>query len=212
MCMHFPFGLSLKSHLDLIFFIIILKSVWICCNLLFPWCSKRSILCSIPAVLKYINIRLKHAIGFFWTRLTPDVCSNTAIMVHNEVCFTALPQYIQWSICRQWRLENADGYILLHPPRPQCHPLKLPTECRGVNSWGSSVIGWHTHGTACGPLQAAQAGLGIAFGSYVVMCSTHSSWKRKVLTRWSYGSFINEEAAGTNRSTCSFGILRETHS
>lgn len=136
--------------------------------------------------------------------------STTAIMVHNEVCFT-LPSYTvkYMQAVETW---NTDGYILLHPPRPQCHPLKLPTECRGVNSWGSSVIGWHTHGTACGPLQAAQAGLGIAFGSYVVMCSTHSSWKRKVLTSWSYRSFINEDAAGTNRSTCSFGILRETHS
>lgn len=36
--------------------------------------------------------------------------------------------------------------------------------------------------------------------------------KKKVLTSWSYHSFINEEALGINRSTCSFGILRETHS
>lgn len=36
--------------------------------------------------------------------------------------------------------------------------------------------------------------------------------KKKVLTSWSYRSFINEEALGINRSTCSFGVLRETHS
>lgn len=36
--------------------------------------------------------------------------------------------------------------------------------------------------------------------------------REKVLTSWSYHSFINEEALGINRSTCSFGILTETHS
>lgn len=51
-------------------------------------------------------------------------------------------------------------------------PSSCQVECRGVNSRGSSVIGWHTHtGTACGTLQAAEAGLGIAFGSSPVMFS-----------------------------------------
>lgn len=70
-------------------------------------------------------------------------------------------------------------------------------------------------GTACGPLQAAEAGLGVAFGSDLLLCSFTLrilSEKEKVLTNWSYRSFINEEAFGINRSTCSFGILRETHS
>lgn len=66
-------------------------------------------------------------------------------------------------------------------------------------------------GAACGPLKATEA-----FGSYLILCSFTlpilSQKKEKVLTNWSYPSFINEEAFGINRSTCSFGILRETHS
>lgn len=70
-------------------------------------------------------------------------------------------------------------------------------------------------GAACGPLKAAEAGLGVAFGSSLLLCAftLHIlSGKKKVLTNWSYRSFINEEAFGINRSTCSLGILRETHS
>lgn len=69
---------------------------------------------------------------------TADMCLNRAIMVPNEVCFAA-PVYTVNYIhqrCGEEGLENADRYILLHtpPPRPQCHPLQLPSECRGVNS------------------------------------------------------------------------------
>lgn len=72
-------------------------------------------------------------------------------------------------------------------------------------------------GTACGPLKAAEAGLGVAFGSFCALSHCIFFLKKKnnnnqVLTSWSHRSFINEEAFGINRSTCSFGILRETHS
>lgn len=87
-----------------------------------------------------------------------------------------------------------------------------------MNSWAPSAIGW----CAQAPLQTIKGtGLGVAFGSYLLLCSftlyilsgeiKKKKKSEKVLTNWSYRSFINEEAFGINRSTCSFGILRETH-
>lgn len=144
-----------------------------------------------------------------------DVCLQRDMMLHNDVCFTAAPlstvndMHRQW---RQWGLENADGYILLHLPRPQCRPLKLPRECRGVNSWGSSVIGWHTHRHSLWNLTGCWSWSWHRFWQLCGSVLYTFFWKKKVLTSWSSRSFINEEAFGINRSTCSFGILRETHS
>lgn len=52
-------------------------------------------------------------------------------------------------------------------------------------------------GAACGPLKAAEAGLGVAFGSYLEygVCSftlhilSGKKKRKKVLTNWSYRSF-----------------------